>query len=205
MSMLLFTPEELALLADRRFFPAKARITAKLRHHLEAIQAGLTPEVRDDGWIVPRHFDPARFQFVKGEHLEEFPYQYLDFPKHFAGDDMLTFRSLCWWGHHVVFAMILGGEHLLRYKRNLINRYHQVADRELHISLAPTPWEWKAGEGYTLPVTHDRKPEVSAVLAGRQFLKLARYLPLDGPVVSEGRLPAVARETFLALRPILAA
>lgn len=199
-----FTDEELKLLADRGFFPAKARIMAKLRRMLEEVQVEFRAELCGADLLAPEGFDPARVQFVKGEHLEDFPYQYLDCPKHFAGDDMLTFRTLLWWGHHAVFALILAGARLPQYKRNLINRYQQVAGHDLHISLAPTPWEWKQGEGYTLPLTPERKPEVSAVLAGRRFLKLARYLVLDSAEVREGRLPAIARETFKALRPVIA-
>jgi hypothetical protein len=198
-----FTPEEMVLVADRQFFPAKARIMAKVRQVLEAVQAGLKADLAGVELLAPPGFDPAKVQFVKGEHLEQFPYQYLDCPKHFAGDEKFTFRSLFWWGHHFIFALILEGDHLLRYKRNLINRYHEVAGRELHLSLAPTPWEWNYGEGYTLPITHDRKPEVSAVLAGRKFVKLARYIALDDPAVRESRVPEIAREAWRAILPIV--
>jgi hypothetical protein len=198
-----FTPEEMRLVADRQFFPAKAAVMAKVRRILEATHAGLKAEVAGTELLTPPGFDPAKAQFVKGEHLEEFPYQYLDFPKHFAGGETFTFRSLFWWGHHVIFALILEGEHLLRYKRNLVNRFHDVAGLDLHLSLAPTPWEWKYGEGYTLPLSHDRKPEVSAVLTGRRFIKVARFVPLDDPAVRESRLPDIGRETWRALLPLV--
>jgi len=200
---ILFTADELRLVADRGFFPAKALVMAKVRGVLEAVHVGLKTDLVGLDLLTPLDFDPAKFQFVKGEHLEAFPYQYLDFPKHFAGDDMFAFRSLFWWGHHFVFALLLGGEQAPRYKRNLINRYHAVAGRDLHLSLAPTPWEWKFGEGYTLPVTHDRKSEVAAVLAGRRFIKLSRFVAADDPAVREGRLPDIGRATFRALLPVV--
>lgn len=200
---LLFTPDELALAADREFFPAKARIMAKVRATLEAVHAGLKADLAGAELLAPKTFDPAKFQLVKGEHLESFPYQYVDYPKHFAGGETFTFRSLFWWGHAFVFALILEGPHLLQYKRNLINRYHEVAGKDLQISLAPTPWEWKQGEGLTLPLTHDRKSEVAAVLSGRRVFKLARYLPLDDPAVRDGLVPAVGRETWRNLLPVV--
>jgi len=199
----LFTPDELRLVADRQFFPAKARVMAKVRATLEAIQIGLTADLAGVELVTPPRFDPAKFQLVKGEHLEEFPYQYLDFPKHFAGGETFTFRSLFWWGHAFVFALILEGPHLLQYKRNLINRYHEVAGKDLRLSLAPTPWQWKSGEGYTLPLTHDRKSEVAAVLSGRRFFKLARYVPVDDPAVRDGLVPAIGRETWRSLLPVV--
>jgi hypothetical protein len=200
---ILFTPDEISLVADEKFFPAKTRVMKKVRITLDATYAGLKADLEGLTLLAPAGFDPTKFQFVKGEHLEDFPYQYLDFPKHFAGDEKFTFRSLFWWGHHVVFALILEGEGLLRYKQNLINRYHQVAGRHLDLCLSSTPWEWRRGEGYTIPLTHDRKSEVAAVLSGRRFFKLARFVSLDDPVVQQGRLAEIGRDCFRSLLPVI--
>ncbi len=200
----LFTPEELVLVADERFFRAKAAITPKIRVLLEAVHAALKQELAGVSLITPAGFDPDKCQYVKGEHLEDYPYQYLDFPKHFDGDTKFTFRTLFWWGHQVVFALILEGEGLLRYKQNLINRYRDVADRDLCLCLSPTPWEWKQGQGYTLPLTRDRKPEVAAVLSDRPFFKLARFVPLDDPLVRRGRLLEAGRAALRAVLPVIA-
>jgi len=200
---ILFTPDELGLMADEKFFRAKAKVMKKVRTTLDGLHAMLKSELAGLDLLAPKDFDPSRFQFVKGEHLEDFPYQYLDFPKHFIDDNKLTFRSLFWWGHHFVFALILEGEGLLRYKRNLINRYHDVAGRQLSLCLGPSLWEWKRGEGYTLPLVHDRKSEVAAVLSDRPFFKVARFVGLDDPAVSEGQIVGIGRETFRAVLPIL--
>lgn len=198
------TPEELRLVADAGFFDAKARIMGKVRAMLDQVHAALRTEVAAAALTGPDGFDRNKFQFVKGEQLEHCPYQYLDFPKHFDGEDSFTFRSLFWWGHAFIFAMLLEGRDLLTYKRNLINRYHQVAGQGLVLSLAPTMWEWKHGEGYTLALTHERKSEAAAVLAGRRFVKLSRVLPPDDPLVVEGRVAEAAAATFRAMLPILA-
>jgi hypothetical protein len=198
------TPEEVKLVADREFFKVKAAVTPKVRAMLEAVHAALRQELAGVPLIAPTGFDPDKCQYVKGEHLEDFPYQYLDFPKHFADGNAFTFRTLFWWGHYVVFALILEGEGLGSYKQNLINRYGQVAGRDLHLCLSPTPWEWKQGQGYTLPLARDRKSEVAAVLSNRPFFKLARFVPIDDPVVREGRLAQAGREAFGALLPVIA-
>jgi hypothetical protein len=199
----LFTPEELSLVADDKFFLAKARIMKKVRTMLDRLHAELREELSGLELLAPEGFNPAACQFVKGEHLEDYPYQYLDFPKHFAGSEKFTFRSLFWWGHAFVFALILEGEHLLRYKQNLINRFSDVADRQLCLSLGPSLWEWKRGTGYTVEITRERKSEVAAVLSGRQFFKLARFLRPDDPLVREGRLVETGRRTFRTILPII--
>ncbi len=199
-----FTPDELALIADKEFFKAKAAITPKVRALLEAVHAGLKQELAGVQLIAPSGFDPDKCQYVKGEHLEDCPYQYLDFPKHFDGDDKFTFRTLFWWGHHVVFALILEGDGLRSYKQNLINRYGQIAGRDLHLCLSPTPWEWKQGQGYTMPLARDRKSEVAAVLSNRPFFKLARFIPINDPIIRRGRLAQAGRQALAAMLPVIA-
>jgi hypothetical protein len=202
---LLFTEDELRLIGDEQFFRQKARIMKKVRALLDGLHAGLQSDVAGANLLAPPSFNLKKYQFVKGEHLDDYPYQYLDFPKHFEGDEKFTFRALFWWGHHFVFALIVEGGALLQYKQNLINRYHQVAGKDLHLSLSPSPWEWNQGEGYTLPVTHDRKSEVAAVLGGRRFFKLCRFVRHDDPAVTGGRLIEIGRATFQSLLPVITA
>jgi hypothetical protein len=198
-----FTPDEVALIADGEFFRKKARVSDKIKGMLEATHATLKEELGRSMLLAPSGFDASLFQFVKGEHLESFPYQYLDCPKHFHGTEKYTFRTLFWWGHHVVFAWILEGQLVKQYKKNLVDRFHQIAGQGLELSMAPTLWEWKRGEGYTLPVAHDRKANVAAVLAERAFIKIGRYVALNDPRVRRGDLAAMAREGFLAMKPIV--
>jgi hypothetical protein len=198
-----FTGEEAALMADQHFFRAKAQIMAKVRHLLEATHAALKEEVASASLATPPDFDPTNRQFVKGESLELFPYQYLDFPKHFHDSNTFTFRTLFWWGHHVVCALLLEGEGIKQHKVRIVNRFHQLAGQGLELSLAPTLWEWKRGEGYTLPITHDRKAQIAAVLAERTFLKIVRFLPFTDPRIQSGQMPEFSRETFRAILPVV--
>ena len=200
---MLFTDDETVLLADARFFRKKAAITAKIRTMLEATHGALQNELEDLTLIVPPDFDPKLHQLVKGEHLEDFPYQYLDFPKYFFGANKFTFRTLVWWGHHVTYALLLEGAEMGRYKRQLLGRFHQLAGKDLELSLAPSLWEWKRGEGYTLPITHDRKAQIAAVVAERSSLKVVRSVPFQDSRVREGRLAQMACETFRSMHPII--
>jgi hypothetical protein len=197
--------EELTLLTDADFFRKKAAISAKLRRMLEATESTLQQELAVVSLTVPPGFNAASRQLVKGEHLEACPYQYLDCPKHFDGINKFTFRTLVWWGHHAVCALLLEGDGIKQYKRQIVDRFHQLAGHGLELSLAPTLWEWKRGEGYTLPITHDRKAQIAAVLAERSFMKIIRSIPLSDPRIQAGHLPQFSSETFRAIVPIVSA
>src|SRR5438034_3092992 len=138
---ILFTPEELTLLGDEQFFRAKARIMKKMKAIVEGVYDGLQQELAGVALLAPEGFNLAAHQFVKGEHLEDFPYQYLDYFKHFQGEEKFTFRTLLWWGHHIVFALILQGGHLTPYKKNLMNRSGGVADAGLALCRGRAPWQ----------------------------------------------------------------
>lgn len=198
-----FTKEESALLADDQFFRKKEQIMAKVRRQLQATQGLLQEDLKGSSLMTPPRFVPSKTQLVKGEHLESFPYQYLDCPKHFEGTDKLTFRTLLWWGHHLACALLLEGAGIKQYKKHIVDRFHRLAGQELELSLAPTLWEWKCGEGYTLAMTHDRKAQIAAVLAERQFLKIVRFVPLTDARIQSGQLPNLSREVFRAVLPII--
>lgn len=198
-----FTDEETTLLADARFFQKKALIGAKVRMQLESAHRALNAELAGLSLAAPPGYNPQAHQLVRGEHLEDCPYQYLDCPKHFEGADKFTFRTLFWWGHHAAFALLLEGVEIRQYKKRFVDRFHQLAGHDLELSLAPTLWEWKRGEGYTLPITHDRKARLAAVLAERSFMKIIRCVPLTDPRIQAGQLPQLSCETIRAMLPIV--
>jgi hypothetical protein len=198
-----FTDDETTLLADAQLFLKKAAITAKIRRMLEGTHRALQADLDAVTLVTPPGFDSKIHQLVRGEHLEDFPYQYLDYPKHFQGGNTFTFRTLVWWGHYVVCAMLLEGDGLRHYKQQLLGRFHQVAGRGLELSLAPELWEWKRGEGYTFPITHDRKAQIAAVVAERSRIKVLRCVSFEDVSVRDGQLAHVACETFRAMLPIV--
>ncbi|WP_447599656.1 hypothetical protein [Nitrospira sp. Nam80] len=203
MALQRFTPDELALMENAEFFRAKAVIMRKVRDLLGRLHEGLREEMARTALLAPPGFNSVNCQFVKGEHLEQCPYQYLDYPKHFSGGNTFSFRSLFWWGHHLTFALLLEGAQLKDYKRNLIDRFHMVAGRDLEMSLASHFWEWKRGEGYTLPLSHDRKARIGAVIAERSFMKILRFVPIADFDRLQDSLPDIGRDTFRSVLPIV--
>jgi hypothetical protein len=203
-SSIAFTDEEITLLVDAQFFRRKAAIMTKMRALLMDAHRVLKNELAATTLITPSGFNPNTHQLVKGEHLEDFPYQYLDYPRHFDGANKCTFRTLFWWGHHLCCALLLEGAGMREYKKHLVDRFHQLAGKDLELSLAPTLWEWKRGEGFTLPITHDRKAQIAAVLADRSFLKIIRCVPLTDPRIRAGEVSRLSSETFRSVLPIIA-
>jgi len=197
------TDEERRLLEDTAFFPAKAAIADKVKRWLTELRDRLRLEAETGRFLAPAGTDFQQGQLVRGEHLLEFPYHYLDCPKYFSAGEMFTYRTLVWWGHHVVFALILQGPRLARYKANFLAAYDQLADRELALLMTATPWEWRRGDDYLLPVRRANRDVVAAALAGRPFVKVHRVVPFDHPAIVEGRLAEEGLDTFRLVAPII--
>jgi len=198
-----FTSDELAVLADREFFRKKAAISVKIKYVLEQLHLRLEAEIALQPLLAPEGFDPQARQFVKGEHLEDFPYQYVDFPRFYTREVKFAFRSLFWWGHHIIFALIVEGPLVKSYRRNLFNRFSEVADRHLCLCLSPSLWDWKTGPGFTLAITQSHRSEIAAALDHRTFFKIARFIPIDDPAVKAGKVVDEGFKTFQAVLPII--
>lgn len=199
-----FTPDERALVKDTHFFQAKRVISEKIKQSLTNLHEALKEETARTPSIAPEGVDFEAGQFVKGEHLENFPYQYLDFPKLFSHAEKFTFRSLFWWGHHIVFAWILEGRYLDRYKENLLASYDRLAGRNLYILMAPTMWEWRNDPALLLEIRHDNRKVVADQLESRPWLKIHRMIDFEHPLFEDGALVEAGRETFRLMSPIIA-
>lgn len=198
-----FTPAERSLIQETHFFQTKAIISRKVKQVLEQLHVALKEELFTVSLLAPEGVDTTIGQFVKGEHLHDFPYQYLDLPKYFSQDEKFTFRSLFWWGHHFVFALILEGPHLDRYKRNLLSSYDRLADQGLYILMAPTLWEWEKRPELLLEIRKDNREGVEAALATRPFLKIHRFIPFESPIFEKGGLVAEGTKTFRLMSDIV--
>ena len=198
-----FTPAERHLIQDTHFFQTKAVITKKVKRLLEQLHTALKEELAISSLLAPEGIDTQVGQFVKGEHLHDFPYQYLDFPKYFSQEEKFTFRSLFWWGHHFVFALILEGPQLDRYKENLLKSYDRLADQGLHILMAPTLWEWEKRPELFLEIRKDNRATVEAALATRPFLKVHRFIDFNDSVFEKGELAETGRRVFQVLKGII--
>jgi hypothetical protein len=198
-----FTPAERSLIQDTHFFQTKAVITKKVKRMLEELHAALKEELLTASLLAPEGVDTTIGQFVKGEHLHDFPYQYLDFPKYFSHTEKFTFRSLFWWGHHFVFALILEGPQLDHYKQNLLKAYDQLSDQGLYILMAPTLWEWERRPELLLEIRKDNREVIEETLATRPFLKIHRFIDFENPVFERGSIAEEGVKTFRLMKIVV--
>ncbi len=198
-----FSHEEVEFLKQAGLFAWKERLTRRLQGELTALHEALVPLIVPASLLAPDGMDWTRWQLVRGERFHDRPYAYLDYPQFFSRTTKLTYRSMFWWGEGLFFAMILEGALLNQYVDNIDRRYDEIADRDLSLSLADTPWEWAASGRAVLSVRSDTRGAVLAAARNTSFLKLQRAVALDRLIAPR----AIVREgvaTFGILRSVIA-
>ena len=121
-------------MADQHFFLLRRRSWPRCAA-CSWPRMGVEKEVGSNSLVTPPDFDPTNYHFVKGEHLEFFPERHLDFPNHFHDSNAFAFRTLFWWGHHLVCALMLEGEGLKQHKARIVDRFHQLAGQGLEATV----------------------------------------------------------------------
>jgi hypothetical protein len=201
--LIVFTPEEKAVLRNIEFFRLKTSITQKVLALLTDLHQQLKGEVQNLHFIAPPEFELKSSQFVKGEHYRGLPYIYLDYPKCFNKVHILTFRWMLWWGHYFIFALMTQGPPSEVHRENLIQFYNDFADKGFYLSTYKSPWEWIRDAEYVIPLRHENKSLIVQILRERSFLKLQRFVDLEDDILNNKRLIEEGIQTFRMFKPLV--
>jgi hypothetical protein len=198
-----FSSEEIRMIHDTEFFPAKAEIIQKFHEEFMKLRDQLRMEckkIRPNR--APAGCDFETGQMVKGERFHDFPYVYLDFPKFFSKDEMFTFRSFFWWGHNLFFCWFLSGPRLDEYKKRLLDCHASILHQFVFLSTAETPWEWSLETPNVIFLDQIKKEDLKEILSERTFLKLGRSVPLKS-LESRDAILHEGLRVFTLLKPIV--
>lgn len=195
--MPIFQDDELALLSNPRFFEQKLQATEKLKQLMEEVRLVLLEEIRPEELIAPNATDFLKGQIAKGENYEGYPYVMLDFPKQFGKESIFTFRTLFWYGHALIFSVILAGTYLETYRRNLERHYEGLCEAGLYFGVDDV-WDWREFAAQLL--TMEAKADL---LARRQpFIKLMKRLSPD-VLAGESAVLKEAKSFYQTVKPVI--
>jgi len=200
-----FSDADVSLLSDSEPFRARARVLARVERIFGSLREHLRRQVADGNYLAPLGLDRDQGKIGRGEYLDDLPYVYLDLPRYFDATGAFTFRSLFWWGHGVSFSLILGGPHLPAYRDRVLQNVDVLQALDVNVALGVDPWDWRHGEGHTLPIRRGGETELFSALRGRSFLKCSRFLSFGDEEFRANRIDEAALLTFRALEPIVLA
>ena len=175
----MFTDQELRCLQDTRFLRTKATAAQKvqqlLNQTLDELQAYLTRHPR----TFPEGVQTKAGKLARGENYRGFPYLVLDYPRQFSQDDVFALRTMFWWGHFYSITFQLGGTSWHRYRPAVQRNLSQLSGTSTWLCVNNDPWQHHRQPDNYRPLDVLSAEEQQNHLAEANFLKLARFLPVD--------------------------
>ncbi len=195
--MTTFQDDELALLANPRFFEQKLQATEKLKRLMEDIRTALLEEIRPHELLAPIGTDFLKGQLAKGENYEGYPYVMLDFPKHFGKESIFTFRTLFWFGHALIFSVILAGKPLEDYRKKFALCYERLCEAKVQVGIGDV-WDWR--ERASRQLSQENKGELLQL--EQPFLKVMKRFP---PAILSNEITVIseAKAFYQTVKPII--
>ena len=169
-----WSEKELRLVNHVEVFQNKPTILKKVEQRLITLQKALAQEVNLISANLPSGIDLVKNQIARGENHNGFPYLSLDYPQNFSKKEMLTMRTLFWWGHYLGFSFILKGEKLPIYLERLIENCHKKSHKNIYVSIAPDPWEWEIIDENFVLASQLETEGLQKIVCSLDYLKIIR-------------------------------
>lgn len=181
MSRIIINKDELELLTNTEIFLIKAQLGKKMNdlfgeciEQINSHLVGLTafPEL-NLGSHSPK--------ISKGENYLSFPWQLLDYPRHFNKIEIFALRTLCWWGQGFSITLHLSGKYAETYHAVLTKQSNFLAENDYYICVNVQQWQHHFLEDNYRPAglftTMDKT--ISSLYEQNKFIKIMKKIPLS--------------------------
>jgi hypothetical protein len=104
-----YTDDEFEILGDRHFLLTKR----KAIDHTVQLLADVKDSLKDlnkESYSLPDAAWRSMGKISKGENYRGLPFVVLDYPSLFERKNILTFRTMFWWGHYFAVFVMCSGE-----------------------------------------------------------------------------------------------
>ena len=176
-----WSPLEVKLLNTVDIFLHKPAIMKKAEANLTALKQEVIKTLSQAPHPCPPESDIVKGQIVRGENHKGFPFISLDMPQMFSKSQMFTYRTLFWWGHDLIFSLILKQENQAPLIKKLVQLKEHPEWKDIQLAIAPTPWEWKKDINNFIPLVEASEIRIRNIINSVQYIKLCRFHSLTTP------------------------
>ena len=173
-----WSPFEVKLLNTVDIFLHKPAIMKKAEANLTALKQEVIKTLSQAPHPCPPESDIVKGQIVRGENLKGFPFISLDMPQMFSKSQMFTYRTLFWWGHNLIFSLILKQDNQDPLIEKLIQLKEHPEWEDIQLAIAPTPWEWEKDMKNFIPLFGASEIKIRDTINSVKYIKLCRFYSL---------------------------
>ena len=172
------TDKEAGYLADTDFLRTKTEIYRKTDQLLAVTQEGLQECIRQRNPSFGPEVLTRGGKISRGENYRLLPYHVLDYPRHFATNDVFALRTMVWWGNHLSLTLHLAGHSLSRHRPSLQSNLRQLQDWGWQVCVGTDPWQYVQDNDYYLSAHQWSADKWPGWLEKRDFCKFSVFLSL---------------------------
>ena len=173
-----WSPFEVKLLNTVDIFLHKPAIMKKAEANLTALKQEVIKTLSQAPHPCPPESDIVKGQIVRGENHKGFPFISLDMPQMFSKSQMFTYRTLFWWGHDLIFSLILKQENQAPLIEKLIQLKEHPEWEDIQLATAPTPWEWEKDMNNFIPLFGTSEIKIRDTINSVKYIKICRFYSL---------------------------
>jgi len=173
-----WSPLEVKLLNTVDIFLHKPAIMKKAEANLTALKQVVIKTLSQAPHPCPPESDIVKGQIVRGENHKGFPFISLDMPQMFSKSQMFTYRTLFWWGHDLIFSLILKQENQAPLIEKLIQLKEHPEWEDIQLAIAPTPWEWGKDMNNFIPLFGTSDIKIRDTINSVKYIKICRFYSL---------------------------
>ena len=199
-----WSPLEVKLLNTVDIFLYKPAIMKKAEANLTALKQELIKTLSQAPHPCPPESDLVKGQIVRGENHKGFPFISLDMPQMFSKSQMFTYRTLFWWGHELIFSLILKQENQAPLIEKLIQLKEHPDWKDIQLAIGPTPWEWKKDTNNFIPLFGTSDIKIRNTINSVKYIKLCRFYSLSSSEFSKLNWADAGLATWKTLSSICA-
>jgi len=173
-----WSPFEVKLLNTVDIFLHKPAIMKKAEANLTALKQEVIKTLSQAPHPCPPESDIVKGQIVRGENHKGFPFISLDMPQMFSKSQMFTYRTLFWWGHDLIFSLILKQDNQDPLIEKLIQLKEHPEWEDIQLAIAPTPWEWEKDMNNFIPLFGTSDIKIRDTINSVKYIKICRFYSL---------------------------
>ena len=173
-----WSPLEVKLLNTVDIFLHKPAIMKKAEANLTALKQEVIKTLSQAPHPCPPESDIAKGQIVRGENHKGFPFISLDMPQMFSKSQMFTYRTLFWWGHNLIFSLILKQDNQDPLIEKLIQLKEHPEWEDIQLAIALTPWEWEKDMNNFIPLFGTSDIKIRDTINSVKYIKICRFYSL---------------------------
>ncbi|MBA3647964.1 MAG: hypothetical protein H0W62_05345 [Chitinophagales bacterium] len=170
---------EIDMLGQRDFFLTKKIIIEKIYHQFAILIEETKRQAIFINATFPEGSDSSTGKISKGENYMGFPYQILDFPRFFSGENILAIRTMVWWGNFCSCTLLLSGNSLLQHAFNLRKSFLKLKENDFYVSVSDSPWHHHFNRENFIAINELSEETWIRIIDKNIFIKIARKIPID--------------------------